>query len=183
MSASSPLVTGKKVLVAGGGGFIGSHLARRLKADGNYVVVADWKRNEFMTEPEFCDEFLKVDLRDLSNCLRAAKGCHHVYNLAADMGGMGFIESNQSVLMYNNTMVSSNVLEAARRNGAERYFYSSTACVYNEDLQLDPSNPGLKEADAWPAKPQEVYGLEKLYHEEMALAYGRDFPIVTRCAR
>lgn len=85
---------------------------------------------------------------------RATKGCHHVYNLAADMGGMGFIESNQSVLMWNNTMVSSNVLEAARRNGAERYFYSSTACVYNEDLQLDPSNPGLKEADAWPAKPQ-----------------------------
>jgi nucleoside-diphosphate-sugar epimerase len=106
-----------------------------------------------------------------------------VYNLAADMGGMGFIESNQSVLMWNNTMVSSNVLEAARRNGAERYFYSSTACVYNEDLQLDPSNPGLKEADAWPAKPQEVYGLEKLYHEEMALAYARDFPLVSRIAR
>lgn len=147
------------------------------------MVVADWKRNEFMAEPEFCDEFLKVDLRELDNCLRAAQGCHHVYNLAADMGGMGFIESNQSVLMWNNTMVSSNVLEAARRHGAERYFYSSTACVYNEDLQLDPSNPGLKEADAWPAKPQEVYGLEKLYHEEMALAYARDFPLVTRIAR
>ena len=182
-SSTTPLVTGKKVLVAGGGGFIGSHLARRLKKDGNYVVVADWKRNEFMTEPEFCDEFIKVDLRDLGNCIKATKGCHHVYNLAADMGGMGFIESNQSVLMWNNTMVSSNVLEAARRNGAERYFYSSTACVYNEDLQLDPSNPGLKEADAWPAKPQEVYGLEKLYHEEMALAYSRDFPMVTRIAR
>lgn len=182
-SSSTPLVTGKKVLVAGGGGFIGSHLARRLKKDGNYVVVADWKRNDFMTEPEFCDEFIKVDLRELGNCIKATKGCHHVYNLAADMGGMGFIESNQSVLMWNNTMVSSNVLEAARRNGAERYFYSSTACVYNEDLQLDPSNPGLKEADAWPAKPQEVYGLEKLYHEEMALAYCRDFPMETRIAR
>ncbi len=182
-SSSTPLVTGKKVLVAGGGGFIGSHLARRLKKDGNYVVVADWKRNEFMTEPEFCNEFLQVDLRELDNCIKASKGCHHVYNLAADMGGMGFIESNQSVLMWNNTMVSSNVLEAARRNGAERYFYSSTACVYNEDLQLDPSNPGLKEADAWPAKPQEVYGLEKLYHEEMALAYSRDFPMESRIAR
>ncbi|GAB5033498.1 nad-dependent epimerase dehydratase [Nannochloropsis oceanica] len=182
-NSSTPLVTGKKVLVAGGGGFIGSHLARRLKKDGNYVVVADWKRNEFMTEPEFCDEFLQVDLRELDNCIKASKGCHHVYNLAAEMGGMGFIESNQSVLMWNNTMVSSNVLEAARRNGAERYFYSSTACVYNEDLQLDPSNPGLKEADAWPAKPQEMYGLEKLYHEEMALAYSRDFPMVSRIAR
>ncbi|EWM24067.1 gdp-mannose -epimerase [Nannochloropsis gaditana] len=183
MSGPAPLVTGKKVLVAGGGGFIGSHLARRLKKDGNYVVVADWKKNEFMAEPEFCDEFFLVDLRELENCIKASKGCHHVYNLAADMGGMGFIESNQSVLMWNNTMVSSNVLEAARRNGAERYFYSSTACVYNEDLQLDPSNPGLKEGDAWPAKPQEVYGLEKLYHEEMALAYSRDFPLVSRIAR
>mmetsp|Transcript_27191 Transcript_27191/g.85566 ORF Transcript_27191/g.85566 Transcript_27191/m.85566 type:complete len:291 (+) Transcript_27191:655-1527(+) len=106
-----------------------------------------------------------------------------VFNLAADMGGMGFIESNQSVLVYNNTMLSSNVLEAARMKGAERYFYSSTACVYNEDLQLDPTNPGLREGDAWPAKPQDSYGLEKLYHEQMALTYGEDFPLVTRIAR
>lgn len=175
--------SGKKVCIAGGGGFIGSHLAKKLKEAGNTVVVADWKRNEFMEENEFCDEFFLVDLRELSNCIACSVGCHHVYNLAADMGGMGFIESNQSVLMYNNTLVSSNMLEASRRNGAERYFYSSTACVYNEDLQLDPNNPGLKEADAWPAKPQEVYGLEKLYHEEMCLAYGRDFDIETRCAR
>jgi len=181
--SSFEIYSGKKVCVAGGGGFIGSHLAKRLKEAGNTVVVADWKRNEFMEESEFCDEFCLVDLRELSNCLDCTVGCHHVYNLAADMGGMGFIESNQSVLMYNNTLVSSNMLEAARRNGAERYFYSSTACVYNEDLQLDPNNPGLKEADAWPAKPQEVYGLEKLYHEEMLLAYGRDFDISTRCAR
>ena len=129
------------------------------------------------------------------------------------MGGMGFIESNQSVLLFNNTMLSFNMLEAARAQGAARYFYSSTACVYNEDKQLDPTNPGrsmhahmtrtfallhffsllnphlqqstvgLKESDAWPAKPQDTYGLEKLYAEEMCLAYARDFDIVTRVAR
>lgn len=116
-----------------------------------------------MEPSEFCDEFLKLDLRILENCLIATKGCQHVYNLAADMGGMGFIVSNQSVLLYNNTMISFNMLEAARQNAAKRYFYSSTACVYNEALQTDPANPGLREDMAWPARPQDTYGLEKLY--------------------
>jgi GDP-D-mannose 3',5'-epimerase len=136
-----------------------------------------------MKPEEFCDEFHLVDLRLLDNCLKVTKGCQHVYNLAADMGGMGFIESNQSVLLYNNTMISFNMLEAARQNGAKRFFYSSTACVYNEDLQKDPENPGLSEDMAWPANPQDTYGLEKLYAEEMCLAYAKDFPIKTRIAR
>uniref|UniRef100_A0A6U1M3G1 NAD-dependent epimerase/dehydratase domain-containing protein n=1 Tax=Fibrocapsa japonica TaxID=94617 RepID=A0A6U1M3G1_9STRA len=172
-----------KVCVGGGGGFIGSHLAIRLRKEGYHVICADWKENEFMKEEDFCDQFMLVDLRVLDNCLKATEGCKYVFNLAADMGGMGFIESNQSVLMYNNTMISFNMLEAARMNNAERYFYTSTACVYNEDNQMDPNNPGLKEADAWPAKPQDTYGLEKLYHEEMAKAYAKDFPIKTRIAR
>jgi GDP-D-mannose 3', 5'-epimerase len=121
-----------------------------------------------MTPDEFCHEFHKVDLRLLENCLKVTSGCQHVYNLAADMGGMGFIVSNQSVLLYNNTMISFNMLEAARQNHAKRYFYSSTACVYNEALQTDPEN---------------TYGLEKLYAEEMAIAYAKDFPIKTRVAR
>merc|ERR1712176_1338484 len=124
-----------------------------------------------------------MDMRTLDNCLKCTEGCKHVFNLAADMGGMGFIESNQSVLMYNNTMISSNVCEAARCNGAERYFYSSTACVYNEDFQKDPNCTGLKESMAWPAKPQDTYGLEKLYAEELNLSYGRDFPMACRNAR
>jgi GDP-D-mannose 3',5'-epimerase len=136
-----------------------------------------------MEPSEFCDEFHKVDLRLLENCVRVTAGCQHVYNLAADMGGMGFIVSNQSVLLYNNTMISFNMLEAARQNHALRYFYSSTACVYNEALQMDPSNPGLTEDMAWPARPQDTYGLEKLYAEEMAIAYAKDFPIKTRVAR
>lgn len=172
-----------KVLITGGGGFIGAWLGKRLKELGYHVVCADWKRHQFFEPDEFCDEFLQLDLRKLDNCMTACEGCKHVYNLAADMGGMGFIESNQSVLMFNNTALSSNVLEAARMCGAERYFYSSTACVYNEHKQLDPENPGLVETDAWPAQPQDTYGLEKLYQEEMALSYARDFPMETRIAR
>ena len=95
-----------------------------------------------MKPEEFCNEFHKLDLRILENCLKVTAGCQHVYNLAADMGGMGFIVSNQAVLLYNNTMISFNMLEAARQNHAMRYFYSSTACVYNEALQMDPENPG-----------------------------------------
>lgn len=147
------------------------------------MICADWNDNEFMANSEYCDEFHKVDLRSLENCLKVTQGCHHIYNLAADMGGMGFIVSNQSVLLYNNTMISFNMLEAARQNKAQRFFYSSTACVYNEALQLDPNNPGLTEDMAWPARPQDTYGLEKLYAEEMCIAYAKDFPIQTRMAR
>lgn len=136
-----------------------------------------------MQPSEFCDEFHKVDLRLLDECIKVTHGCQHVYNLAADMGGMGFIVSNQSVLLYNNTMISFNMLEAARQNNVKRYFYSSTACVYNEALQMDPENTGLREDMAWPARPQDTYGLEKLYAEEMHIAYAKDFPIKTRIAR
>lgn len=172
-----------RVCIGGGAGFIGSHLAKQLKAEGCYVVAADWKQNEFMEAEEFCDEFHQVDLRILENCLKVTAGCSHVYNLAADMGGMGFILSNQAVLLYNNTMISFNMLEATRQNDGKRYFYSSTACVYNEDLQTDPNVPGLREDMAWPARPQDGYGLEKLYAEEMALAYMKDFPMKVRIAR
>jgi len=174
---------GCKVCITGGGGFIGSWLGRKLKELGYYVIVADWKRNEFMKDDEYCHQFKLMDLRKLQNCLEATNDCAHVYNLAADMGGMGFIESNQSVLLYNNTMISLNVLEAARVNGAKRFFYSSTACVYNEDRQLDTTDPKLKEEYAWPAKPQDSYGLEKLYAEQMCITYEKDFGICFRCAR
>jgi len=177
------LDAGSKVCIAGGGGFIGSWLAMKLKALGYYVIVGDWKRNEYFKQEEYCDEFHLLDMRKLENCLLVTKDCAHVYNLAADMGGMGFIESNQSVLLYNNTMISFNVLEAARVNGAKRYFYSSTACVYNEDRQLDTTDPKLKEEYAWPAKPQDTYGLEKLYAEQMAITYEKDFGIHSRMAR
>jgi len=174
---------GAKVCVGGGAGFIGSHIAKRLKENGYYVIVVDWKKNEFMQDDEYCNEFIHDDLRKLEIAIKGAKDCQFVYNLAADMGGMGFICSNESVLAFNNTAISMNMLEAARRGGATNFFYASSACVYNEAKQEDPANPGLIEGDAWPARPQDMYGLEKLYSEEMALAYGRDFPIKIRVAR
>lgn len=164
-----------KVCVTGAGGFIGAHLARRLKSMGKHVIAVDWKKQEFFENEEFCDEFLLLDLRTLSNCITATKDCKEVYNLAADMGGMGFIQSNHSVLFYNNTMISFNVCEAARRNGAKALFYASSACVYNESKQEKEDIPGLKESDAWPAQPQDAYGLEKLCSEELCMHYGRDF--------
>jgi len=178
-----PPGNGAKVCVGGGAGFIGSHIAKRLKENGYYVIVVDWKRNEFMEEPEFCNEFVLGDLRRLEVAVKCCHGCTQVYNLAADMGGMGFIVSNESVLSFNNTAISMNMLEAARRGGAKDFFYASSACVYNEAKQEDPENPGLVESDAWPARPQDMYGLEKLYAEEMALAYGRDFDLNIRIAR
>lgn len=147
------------------------------------MIGVDWKKQEFFEESEFCDEFLLLDLRTLDNALKATKGCEEVYNLAADMGGMGFIASNTSVLFYNNTMISFNICEAARQNGAKKIFYSSSACVYNEKKQEETDNPGLKEDDAWPAQPQDTYGLEKLYAEELYKIYGKDFGIKTRIAR
>jgi len=178
-----PPGNGTKVCVGGGAGFIGSHIAKRLKESGYVVTVVDWKKNEFMEIDEFCDEFILDDLRKLSVACKACVGCTQVYNLAADMGGMGFIASNESVLSFNNTAISMNMLEAARRCNVKDFFYASSACVYNEAKQEDPENPGLIEADAWPARPQDMYGLEKLYAEEMALAYGRDFGINIRIAR
>lgn len=174
---------GAKICVGGGAGFIGSHIAKRLKESGYKVTVVDWKENEFMKADEFCDEFILGDLRRLDVAVKACKDCLQVYNLAADMGGMGFICSNESVLSFNNTSISMNMLEAARRSNCRDFFYASSACVYNEAKQEDPDNPGLIESDAWPARPQDMYGLEKLYAEEMALAYGRDFPLNVRIAR
>jgi len=173
----------KVILVAGGAGFIGSHLAKRLKKEGNHVIVADWQTNQYFKQEEYCDEFHLLDLRSLENCLKATKGVEEVYNLAADMGGMGFIQSNHSVILYNNTMISFNMMEAARRSGVKRFFYSSSACIYPEYKQTDESNPGLKESDAWPAQPQDAYGLEKLVTEELCKHYQKDFGIQVRIAR
>jgi len=173
----------KRVCIGGGGGFIGSHLAKRLKQEGHYVICADWKHNEYFKENDFCNEFHLVDLRTLENCLLVTKNVDWVFNLAADMGGMGFIQSNHSVILYNNVMISFNMMEAARRNNVKRLFYSSSACVYPEYKQTETTVTALKESDAWPAQPQDAYGLEKLATEELCMHYEKDFKIEVRVAR
>ena len=172
-----------KALVAGGGGFIGSHLGKRLKKEGYYVIAADWKRNEHFNEDEFCDEFHLIDLRSPEACITVTKGVEEVYNLAADMGGMGYIQSNNASILYNNVMISANMVQASLLNGVKRYFYSSSACVYPEYRQCQEDVPALKESDAWPAQPQDAYGLEKLFSEELCKHYHKDFGLECRVAR
>lgn len=172
-----------RVCVAGGAGFIGSHLAKRLKSEGHYVIIADIKRNEYFNEEDLCDEFYQVDLRNLDNCILVTKDCEHVFNLAAYMGGMGFITVNNASILYINTMISFNMLEASRINRVKRFFYSSSACIYPEHKQMDSENEGLKEYDAWPADPQDSYGLEKLCTEELCMHYDDEFDIEVRVAR
>jgi len=172
-----------KICVCGGGGFIGSHIAKRMLEEGHEVVVADWKRNEYFEEKQFCTEFKLLDLRTLDTCLEATKGCEWVFNLAADMGGMGFIQSNHATILYNNVMISFNVAEACRQNGVSRLFYSSSACIYPEGLQLEAQVTALAEDMAWPAQPQDAYGLEKLVSEELCMHYGGDFKLEVRVAR
>ncbi|KAK9825508.1 hypothetical protein WJX74_002525 [Apatococcus lobatus] len=174
-----------RICVTGAGGFIASHLAKRLKSEGHYIIGCDWKRNEHMPEEMFCHEFHLVDLRVYENCKKVVKGCEHVFNLAADMGGMGFIQSNHSVIMYNNTMISFNMMEVARVLDVKRFFYASSACIYPEGRQLETEveGGGLKEEHAWPAQPQDAYGLEKLATEELCIHYDKDFGIECRIAR
>jgi GDP-D-mannose 3',5'-epimerase len=136
----------------------------------------DWAENTYFRPEEFCSEFLLADLRKLDECIRVTKDCDWVFSLAADMGGMGFIQSNAATLFYNNLMIDVNMVEAARKNHIKRFFYSSSACVYPETMQETTSDPGLREHTAWPAQPQDAYGLEKLLAEECCKYYGIDFP-------
>ena len=143
---------GTKICITGAGGFIASHLAKRLKEEGHFVRAVDWKENEYMTEDMFCNEFMNLDLRWPENCAKAVAGMDWCFNLAADMGGMGFIQSNHSRILYNSTMISFNVLEEARKAGVKRFWYASSACIYPEYKQLDENldgASGLKEDDAW----------------------------------
>jgi GDP-D-mannose 3',5'-epimerase len=150
---------------------------------GHYVIACDWKKNAYMDVSDFCDEFRVVDLRELGNCLNVTVGCDHVYHLAADMGGMGFISNNHASIMYNNTIMSFHMLEACRYNGVKRYFFASSACVYPEHLQSSTQGSGLREIDAWPAAPQDAYGLEKLVTEELCMHYSKTYGIETRIGR
>jgi len=170
-----------KVLVTGAGGFIGHHLVTFLKGKGCWVRGVDLKYPEFSETT--ADEFEILDLRRWDNCLQATRGIEEVYGLAADMGGMGFISSHHSEILHNNSLINTHTLEAARLNGAKRYFYTSSACVYPEFKQTEADVVPLKEEDAYPAQPQDAYGWEKLVMERLCSHYREDYGLETRIVR
>lgn len=170
-----------RILVTGAGGFIGHHLVTSLKRRGHWVRGVDIHPPEYTAID--ADEFELRDLRRFDECLLATRGIDHVYALAADMGGMGFISSNHATILRNNTLINTHTLEAARMNGASRYLFSSSACVYPDHLQSDADVVPLKEQDAYPANPQDAYGWEKLMAERLCLAYTGEYGLETRIVR
>lgn len=171
----------RNALVCGAGGFIGHHLVKRLKADGCWVHGADVKYPEY--EQTYADEFHKVDLRDMKECLRVTSGIDDVYQLAADMGGIGYITAHLAGIARNNVLINVNMLEASKIQQVRRYLYTSSACVYPQYLQEQPGVVPLQEHQAMPADPEPGYGWEKLFSEQMCEYYHRDFDLDIRIVR
>ncbi len=170
-----------RVLVTGAGGFIGHHLVSYLRERGYWVRGADLKAPEFA--PSEAHEFRLLDLRRAENCAAATRGIDEVYALAADMGGMGYISAHHAQILFNNSMINLQTLEAARTYGVRRYLYTSSACVYPEYRQNETAVVPLKEEDAYPAQPQDAYGWEKLVTERLCTHYREDYGIETRIVR
>jgi len=170
------------ILVTGGGGFIGSHMARHLYQQGNFVRVADIKFDDYI-KGNYCNEKLNLDLREFGDCLIATEGIDKVYNFAANMGGIGFITSVFAEIMHDNVLINTHMLEASVLNKVKRFLFSSSACIYPNFKQTEAEVEGLKEEDAYPADPNEAYGWEKLFTEEMIKAYQIDRGLDARIAR
>ena len=178
--------TGKKIVVLGGGGFIGGHLAKRLKEEGNHVRICDIKKHEYFFHSEICDEFILGDLTDPKVVDTVIEeGVDEVYQLAADMGGALYIFTgeNDANLMHNSATINLNVSRECVKKKVKKVFYSSSACMYPEHNQLDPNNPNCEESSAYPANPDSEYGWEKLFSERVFLAYHRNYGLNVRIAR
>ncbi len=173
----------KRILVNGAGGFIGGHLVKNLKAEGYWVRAVDLKRHDYAEPP--ADEFVIGDLRDQEFAQQVLEGMDEVYQLAADMGGAGYIFTGEhdAAVMHNSATINLNALEYGRRAGVKKFFYSSSACIYPEYNQLDAANPKCSEESAYPAAPDSEYGWEKLFSERLYFAYMRNYGIQVRVAR
>jgi nucleoside-diphosphate-sugar epimerase len=176
----------KKVIVLGGGGFIGGHLAKRLKLEGSHVRIADIKNHEYFEHQEICHEFIKCDLTDPKAVeLVISENCDEVYQLAADMGGAGYIFTgdNDANVMHNSALINLNIAKECVNKKVKKVFYSSSACMYPEHNQLDPSNPNCIESSAYPANPDSEYGWEKLFSERLFFAFNRNYGLNVKVAR
>jgi GDP-D-mannose 3',5'-epimerase len=173
----------KRILVAGAGGFIGGHLVKRLKQEGYWVRGVDLKYHEFC--PSNADEFIIGDLRDQAVAGQVVQGIDEVYQLAADMGGAGYIFTGEhdACVMHNSATINLNMLEAGRLAGIKKFFYSSSACIYPQYNQMDPDNPNCAEASAYPAAPDSEYGWEKLFSERLYLSYMRNYGMEVHISR
>ncbi|MFX0132360.1 MAG: NAD-dependent epimerase/dehydratase family protein [Candidatus Hodarchaeota archaeon] len=171
-----------KILVTGAGGFIGSHLAREFYKQDYFVRAVDIKWDGYIEE-SYNSENLTLDLREKENCLKVTEDIDYVFNLAANMGGIGFITTVGAEVMYDNVLINANMLQASVENKIKRFFFSSSACIYPTYRQTDPNVIALKEEDASPADPDNFYGWEKLYTEKMCAAYKKDYGLEIRVAR
>ena len=171
-----------KYLICGAGGFIGGHLAKKLLHDGHEVICSDIKPLEFWFQIFEENKNFSLDLKEYENCLKVSKGVDYVYNMACNMGGMGFIENNKAECMLS-VLINTNLLRACLKNNVKKYFFSSSACVYNGSKQLKTFIPGLKESDSYPADPEDGYGWEKLFSERMCRHFTEDFGFPTSIVR
>ena len=171
-----------KYLVCGAGGFIGGHLVKDLIKSGNEVVCADIKPMEYWFQFYDTNKNYSLDLKEYENCLKITEGVDYIYNMACNMGGMGFIENNKAECMLS-VLINTNLLRACLVNKVKKYFFSSSACVYNGTKQTSSFIPGLKESDAYPAQPEDGYGWEKLFSERMCRHFTEDFSLQTRVIR
>jgi nucleoside-diphosphate-sugar epimerase len=171
----------KKILVTGAGGFIGHHLVKTLKSEGCWVRGVDIKHPEY--EASYADEFELLDLRRSENCLRVTSGVEQVYNLAANMGGIGFIENHKAEIVHDNVLINIHMLEAAKKNQLEKFLFTSSACVYPAYRQNIADAVPLREEDAYPADAEDGYGWEKLYAERACRHYREDYGLKTYIVR